>query len=82
MYLCISNIERAKNFGGNFHVNELHKLISLLVLTQDVIFRLRKLLTSVDLYYMGPALQQNKFIQVIYMKIPPKVLCALNVQDA
>ncbi len=79
MYLCILNIERAKNFGGNFHVNELHKLISLLVLTQDLIFRLRKLLTSVDLYYM---LQQNKFIQFIYMKIPPKVLCALNVQDA
>ncbi len=82
MYLCILNIERAKNFWGNFHVNELHKLISLLVLTQDVIFWLRKLLTSVDLYYMGPALQQNKFIQLIYMKIPPKVLCALNVQDA
>ncbi len=82
MYLCISNIKRAKNFGGNFHVNELHKLISLLVLTQDVIFRLRKMLSSVDLYYMRSALQQNKFIQLIYMKIPPKVLCALNVQDA
>ena len=52
MYLCIFNIERAKNFGGNFHVNEPHKLISLLVLTQDLIFRLRKLLSSVDLYYM------------------------------
>ncbi len=55
MYLCILNIERAKNFGGNFHVNELHKLISLLVLTQDVIFWLRKLLTSVDLYYISGA---------------------------
>ena len=66
MYLCISNIKRAKNLGGNFHVNELHKLISLLVLTQDVIFRLRKMLSSVDLYYMGSALQQNKFIQLIY----------------
>ncbi len=82
MYLCILNIERAKNFGGNFHVNELHKLISLLVLTQDIIFRLRKLLSSVDLYYMGPALQRNMFMQSIYMKIPPQVLCALNVQDA
>ncbi len=29
MYLCILNIERAKNFGGNFHVNEPHKLTSL-----------------------------------------------------
>ncbi len=64
------------------YIYELHKLISLLVLTQEVIFRLRKMLSSVDLYYMGPALQQNKFIQLIYMKIPPKVLCALNVQDA
>ncbi len=52
MYLCIFNIQRAKNFGGNLHVNEQHKLISLLVLTQDLIFRLRKLLSSVDLYYM------------------------------
>ena len=52
MYLCILNIERAKNFGGNFHVNELLKLISLLVLT---IFWLRKLLTSVDLYYISGA---------------------------
>ena len=44
MYLYILNIERAKNWGGgNFHVIELHKLISLLVLTQDVIFRLRKI---------------------------------------
>ena len=69
MYLCILNIERAKNFGGNFHVNELvHKLISLLFLTQDLIFRLRKLLSSVDLYYMGLALQRNKFMQFIYMK--------------
>ncbi len=82
IYLCILNIERAKNLGGNFHVNEPHKLISLLVLTQDIIFRLRKLLSSVDLYYMGPALQRNKFMQFIYMKITPKVLCALNVQDA
>ncbi len=82
MNLCVLNIERAKNFGGNFHVNELHKPISLLVLTQDLIFRLRKLLSSVDLYYMGPALQRNKFMQFIYMKIPPKVLWALNVQDA
>ncbi len=39
--------------GGNFHVNELHKPISLLVLTQDLIFRLRKLLSRVDLYYNG-----------------------------
>ena len=30
MYLCILNIERAKNFGGNFHVKEMHKLISYL----------------------------------------------------
>ncbi len=82
MYLCILNIERAKNVGGNFHVNELHKLLSLLVLPQGLIFRLRKLLSSVHLYYMGPALQQNKIMQFIYMKIPPKVLCALNVQDA
>ena len=82
MYLRILNIERAKNFGGNFYVNELHKLLSLLVLSQDLIFRLRKLLSSVDLYYMGPALERNKFMQFIYMKIPPKVLCALNVQDA
>ncbi len=52
MYLCILSIERAKNFGGNFHVNELHKLFSLLVLTHDLIFRLRKLLSSVDLYCM------------------------------
>ena len=52
MYLCILNIERAKNFGGNFHVNESHKLISLLVLTQDLTFRLRKLLSNVDLYYI------------------------------
>ena len=29
MYLCILNIERAKNFGGNFHVNEMHKRILL-----------------------------------------------------
>ena len=29
MYLCNLNIERAKNFGGNFHVNELLKRISL-----------------------------------------------------
>ena len=82
MCLRILNIERAKNFGGNFHVNELHRLISLLVLTQDLIFRLRKLLCSVDLYCMGLALQRNKFMQFIYMKIPPKVLCALNVLDA
>ncbi len=25
---------------------------------------------------------RNKFMQFIYMKIPPKILCALNVQDA
>ena len=49
-----------KNLGGNFHVNEPHKLISLLALTEDLIFRLRKLLSSVDLYYVGPALQRNK----------------------
>ncbi len=57
-------------------------LFLLLVLTQDTIFRLRKLLSSIDLYYMDPVLQRNKFMQFIYMKIPPKVLCALNVQDA
>ncbi len=39
--------------------------ISLLILTQDLIFRLRKLLPSVDLYYMEPALQRNKFMQFI-----------------
>ncbi len=82
MYLCILNIERTKNFGGNFHVNELHKVISLLVLTQDLIFRLRKLLSSVDRYYMGPALQRNMFMQFVYMRVPSKILCALNVQDA
>ena len=82
VFMHILNIERTKNFGGNFHVSEPHKLISSLVLTQDIIFRLRKLLSSVDLYYLGPALQRNKFKQFIYVKIPPKVLCALNVQDA
>ena len=82
MYLRIFNIERAKNFWGNFHVNEPHKLIYLLVLTQDLISRLRKLLSSVDLSYAGPALQRNKLMQFIYMKIPPNVLCALNIQDA
>ena len=39
MCLRILNIERAKNFGGNFHVNELHRLISLLVLTQDLLLK-------------------------------------------
>ena len=63
MYLCIMNIERAKNFGGNFRVNELLKLISLFVRTQDLIFRLRKLLSSVDFYCMGPTLQRNKYMQ-------------------
>ena len=76
MYLCILNIECAKNFGGNFHVNELHKLISLLVLTQDVIFRLRKLLTSVDLYYMGKNCAEMVYTVNLHENSPPSSLRA------
>ncbi len=68
---------------GNFHVNELPKLISLLFVTQNLIFQLKIALQRRSLLYiMGLALQRNKFMQLIYMKIPPIVLRALNVQDA
>ncbi len=74
MYLCILNIERAKNFVENFFFSCFNSRSNVSA---------KKLLSSIDLYYMGPAaLQRNKFMQFIYMKIPPKVLCVLNVQDA
>ncbi len=56
---------------GEFHVND---RITILYCLLKIYFA-KKLLSSVDLYF-GPALQQNKFMQFIYMKIPPSSLRA------
>ncbi len=81
MYLCILNIERAKNFGGEFHVNELHKLISLLfnsrynISTKKIAFQRRSLLYGASI--------ATKYVYAVHLhENSPKVLCALNVQDA
>ncbi len=79
MYICIHIQSIQKSL--TYVVMYLY-MSSLLVLTQDLIYQQRKLPSSVDLYCIGPASQRNKFMQLIYMKIPPKDLRALNVQDA
>ncbi len=71
MYLCILNIEHAKKFGGNFHVNEPHKLISLLVLTQDIIFRLKITFQRRSLLY-GASIATKKVYAVHLHENSPK----------
>ncbi len=67
MYLCILNIERAKNFEGNFQVNELHKHISLQcwpLYSKDLRWKAIFVAKILDLELKQV---RNKFMQFIYV---------------